>query len=178
MAERSDSHVQLVVADASGPVEIDDLFRDHAAYVAAIGLRLLGRRDEVDDLVQDVFLAAHRARGKLRVRHEAKRWLVVVAVRTARRRLRMRRLRGWLHLDDHASDALVGPGASPEDAAFLAQVYAQLDRMPVNHRLAWTLRHVQGEELGTVAELMGCSLATVKRWIAAAHAELNAEVTP
>ena len=63
---RPDGHIQLVVSDDGEPVEIDGLFRDHASYVAAIGLRLLGRRDEVDDLVQDVFLAAHRARAKLR----------------------------------------------------------------------------------------------------------------
>jgi len=39
-------------------LDIDQLFRGYARYVSAIGLRLLGRRDEVDDLVQDVFMAA------------------------------------------------------------------------------------------------------------------------
>jgi RNA polymerase sigma-70 factor, ECF subfamily len=163
---------------AAVPLDLDSLFRDLAPYVAAIGLRLLGRRDEVDDLVQDVFLAAFRAHDKLRVRHEARRWLAVVAVRTARRRLRVRRLRGWLHLDGNAEDALVGRGLGPEDGAFLAEVYARLDRLAVNHRLAWTLRFVQGEELGTIAEMLGCSLATAKRWIAAAQAELERSVSP
>lgn len=168
------------VADvtAQGALDIDELFRELAPYVAAVGLRLLGRRDEVDDLVQDVFLDAHRAREKLRVRHEAKRWLTVVAVRRARRRLRVRRLRGWLQLDDHdpRSDP-PAPGATPEDAAFAAQMYQVLDRLPVEQRLAWTLRHVQGEELKTVAELLGCSLATVKRRITAAHDAMTREVT-
>jgi RNA polymerase sigma-70 factor, ECF subfamily len=169
--------VDVAEATAMGPLDIDELFRELAPYVAAVGLRLLGRRDEVDDLVQDVFLDAHRAREKLRVRHEAKRWLTVVAVRRARRRLRVRRLRGWLQLDEHDPRAdPIAPGATPEDAAFAAQMYAVLDRLPVEQRLAWTLRHVQGEELKTVAELVGCSLATVKRRIAAAHDAMTKEV--
>jgi RNA polymerase sigma-70 factor, ECF subfamily len=180
-----DAHLRMVreseVTDAaeapsSGPLDIDELFRELAPYVAAVGLRLLGRRDEVEDLVQDVFLAAHRARKKLRVRHEARRWLTVVAVRCARRRLRFRYLRGWLRLDDQAPELLVTAGASPEDQAFLAQVYAVLDRLPVDERLAWTLRYVQGEKLAVVAELMGCSLATAKRRIASAQEAITGEV--
>jgi RNA polymerase sigma-70 factor (ECF subfamily) len=160
----------------SGPIDTSELFRDLAPYVAAVGLRLLGRHDEVDDLVQDVFLAAYRARAKLRTRHEAKKWLTVVAVRKARRRLRFRRLFVWLGLDDHEPEQLTAGGVSPEDEAFLAQVYALLDRLPVAVRLAWTLRHVQGEELAAIAELLGCSLATVKRRIAAADESIAKEV--
>ena len=180
-----DAHLHLVaetdvtdVADASaaGSLDIDELFRDLAPYVAAVGLRLLGRRDEVEDLVQDVFLAAHRARRKLRVRHEARRWLTVVAVRYARRRLRFRALRGWLRFDDHEPENLVTPGATPEDNAFLAQVYALLDRQSIEERLAWTLRYVQGEKLAVVAELMGCSLATAKRRIASAQEAIAREL--
>jgi RNA polymerase sigma-70 factor, ECF subfamily len=180
-----DTHLRLVgpanVAGeddtaVDGALDIDALFRDLAPYVAAVGLRLLGRRDEVEDLVQDVFLAAHRARRKLRVRHEAKRWLTVVAVRQARRRLRVRRLRAWLQLDDHEPEDLITAGASPEDSALVAQVYGILDRLPVEERLAWTLRHVQGEELAAVAELIGCSLATTKRRIAAAQAAITGEL--
>lgn len=177
MADPLEGHERLAVEPTvAPPLAIDALFRAHASYVAAIGLRLLGRRDEVDDLVQDVFLAAYRARDTLRTHPEVRGWLVVVAVRTARRRLRLRRLRGWLHLDDGANDAVVAPGPRPDDQALLAQVYAALDRMPVNHRLAWTLRHVNGEDLGAVATALACSLATAKRWIAAAQAQLASEV--
>lgn len=184
-----DAHLRLItdateaaeVADvaeapAAGSLDIDELFRELAPYVAAVGLRLLGRRDEVEDLVQDVFLAAHRARRKLRVRHQARRWLTVVAVRSARARLRRRRLRELLRLDDHEPENLASGGATPEDSAFLAQVYAVLDRLPVDERLAWTLRHVQGEALAVVAELVGCSLATAKRRIASAQDAIAREL--
>jgi RNA polymerase sigma-70 factor, ECF subfamily len=46
--------------------DLDALFRRYSAYVAAVALRLLGRDDEVDDVVQEVFLAALRGLRQLR----------------------------------------------------------------------------------------------------------------
>jgi len=34
------------------PVDFDRVFREYAAYVAAIGLKIMGRDDDLDDLVQ------------------------------------------------------------------------------------------------------------------------------
>ena len=58
---------------------------------------------------------------------------------------------------------------SPEDRALLVGLYRCLDRLPLEQRLAWVLRHVQGEQLEDVARLCSCSLATAKRRIAAAE---------
>jgi RNA polymerase sigma-70 factor (ECF subfamily) len=52
-------------------------------------------------------------------------------------------------------------------------VYRALDRLGTAERLAWTLRHVEGERLDAVAQLCGCSLATAKRRIAAANAHVR-----
>ena len=68
--------------------------------------------------------------------------------------------------------ALVARGADAEQRALLARVYAVLDELPVDARLAWTLRHVEGEEMSAVAALCGCSLATAKRRVALAHERL------
>jgi len=153
------------------------LFKRYAPYVARIGLRLLGRESDVDDLIQEVFLAAFKQRGQLRDPHATKNWLATIAVRSARRQLRRRRLRQFVGLD------LGGPALdlpdqriSPEKRALLARIYEILDRMSVDRRLAWTLRFVEGEKLDKVAERCGCSLATAKRRIAAAQAFLHAEI--
>lgn len=152
------------------PVSVEQLFRAHARYVAAIAHRLLGRGDDVDDVVQEVFLSAVEGLGRLRDRDAVKGWLATVTVRTARRKLRLRRFWAFLGADEgHDYEAVASNGASPEDRALLARVYAVLDRIGVEQRLAWVLRHVEGEKLERVAELTGCSLATAKRRIAAAE---------
>lgn len=67
-------------------------------------------------------------------------------------------------------------GLSPEDGTFMSEVYRILDGIPACERLAWSLRHVEGERLEDVAEHRGCSLATAKRWIASAAARIQQEI--
>lgn len=152
------------------------LFRRYGPYVARIGLRLLGREADVDDLLQEVFLTAFRQREQLRDPAAIKGWLATVAVRTARRQLRRRKLKSLVGLDAPATLDLKDPGISPERRALLVKVYEVLDHLPVDQRLAWTLRHVEGEKLEEVADRCGCSLATAKRRIAAAHASIRSEL--
>jgi RNA polymerase sigma-70 factor, ECF subfamily len=157
---------------------LEQAFRAHAPQVANMALRILGRREEADDLVQDVFMKAGRWLSKLDDPSAARAWLLKVTVRLAWRRLRMRRWRSALGFDDSYDYAEVASTArlSPEDSAFLAEVYRILDQMPARERLAWSLRHVDGERLEDVAEQCACSLATAKRWIASAQERLHKEI--
>jgi len=162
---------------APAPQTDAELFERFAPYVARIGLRLLGRESDVDDLIQDVFIAAMRQRHQVRAPEAFRSWLAIIAVRTARRYLRKRRLRALVGIDTLSPTLeLRDPGISPERRALLQRVYQVLDKMPVDHRIAWTLRYVEGEKLEEVAERCGCSLATAKRRIAAAHGRLEAEL--
>jgi RNA polymerase sigma-70 factor, ECF subfamily len=154
--------------------DLDSLFRRYSPYVAAIAHRLLGRDDEVDDTIQEVFLAAVRGLHALRDPAAIRAWLARVTVRSARQRLRKRRLRGFLGLDEPTSyEAVIDRGASAEQRALVARLYRVLDSMPANHRIAWSLRYIEGEPLESVASLAGCSLATAKRRIAAAAAHIE-----
>lgn len=154
---------------------IDELFRRYSPYVARIGYRLLGRNEEVDDLVQDVFLAAHQGIGELRDADAMRGWLATVTVRTAHKRLRRRRIRALLHIDTDSSYEQVAPDASPEQQAMLASIYRQLDAMPAKQRVPWTLHYVEGETLERVALLCSCSLATAKRRIKATQDAIQKE---
>jgi RNA polymerase sigma-70 factor (ECF subfamily) len=95
--------------------------------------------------------------------------LARITVRLARRNLRLRKARRWVGLESLPSAEGIAPGASPEEKAILSSVYAVLHSLPANERIAWTLRHLEGETLPAIAELCGCSLATAKRRISAAQ---------
>lgn len=166
--------LQVVTPLATPAAESETLdpamvFRRYAGYVAAVAHRLLGRDDEVDDTLQEVFLVAVRQLDQVRDPGALKGWLARVTVRVARRRLTFRRWRTRLGIE-HAEgyESVADPSASPEERALIARVYRLLDQLPANERIAWTLRHVEGESLAEVAELCGCSLATAKRRILAA----------
>ncbi|MBI5531426.1 MAG: sigma-70 family RNA polymerase sigma factor [Deltaproteobacteria bacterium] len=156
------------------PLTLDHAFRLYSRYVAAIAKRLLGRDDDVDDVVQDVFLRAHKGLGQLRETEALKAWLATVTVRVARRKLRLRKIGRVFGLGEAPEyEQIASTGATAEDRAVLARLYALLDTMPVDNRIAWTLRYIEGEKLEEVAELAGCSLATAKRRIAAAQETID-----
>lgn len=150
-----------------------DLYVEYGRYVAGLAYRLLGRDGDVDDVVQDVFLAALTGLSRLRDRGAIKGWLASTTVNVASRRLRRRKLLSVLGFDGASDTEVEAPGASAEERMMLAQVYEALDEQPVNERVAWVLRHVEGESLERVAELTACSLATAKRRISAAQAAID-----
>jgi RNA polymerase sigma-70 factor (ECF subfamily) len=166
--------VQVGAEMVDEPLSLETIFRRYSRYVAAVALRLIGRDDEIDDVVQEVFLVAVRGMGQLRAPEAVKGWLATVTVRVAGRRLRRRKLRGFFGLDRSPGyDQIAASDAPPDQRALLARVYKLLDELTVSERLAWTLRHVEGEQLDAVARICGCSLATAKRRIASAQAKLD-----
>jgi RNA polymerase sigma-70 factor, ECF subfamily len=159
--------------------DFDQVFRRYAPYVARVATRLLGNDGEVDDLVQDVFLEAHRGLSTVRAPGALGGWLARICVRRATRRLRRRRLLSWLSLDNVSERELPPPtGASTEEHAEAARLYRALDRLPTDERVAWLLRHVEGETLDDMVALCGCSKSTVQRRLSRAEAQLSREVSP
>ena len=180
MASPAPRHLRAIEDDEPRPevpLTLDAAFRSHAGFVASVALRVLGRPSEVDDLVQDVFLRVMPRLRELRDPAALRGWLAVITARLARRRLRSRRWKIWLGVGaDYDYAQLADRAASPQERTLLRELYRALDRLPVQQRLAWTLRHAEGLELAAVAEACNCSLATVKRWIGAAEAALRKEV--
>ena len=153
---------------------LESLYEEYASFVGAMASRILGRAVEVDDVVQDVFASAVRGLRRREDVREIRGWLAKVTVRRCVRQLRFRRI--WALVDmapTPSYDRLADPAAGPEERQLLVEVYRALDRLPARERVAWVLRHVEGETLERVAVLAGCSLATAKRRIASAHEKLR-----
>ena len=161
-------------ARAEQPPALAELFRRYARYVATVGFKLLGRDDELDDLVQDVFMEAHRGLHQLRDLDAAKGWLARITVRRAVRRLRRQKVRAFFSLEGLPERQVAVDGAtSPEERAHIALTYRRLDALPVAQRIVWLLRHVEGETLDAIAVMCGCSKATVQRRLRAAQQALG-----
>ena len=157
------------------------LYRRHAGSLLAMTVRLLANRSEAEEIVQDTFVTAFEQLGTLREPGAVRGWLGQIAVNLVRRRFRRGRLMRFLGLDRGADDAtlesLADPGVSSDQRAELALVDRLLRGMKPALRLAWMLRRVDGLELGEVASLCDCSLATIKRRIVEADAIVDRHVT-
>ena len=155
------------------PFRFDEVFRRHAPYVGALVLKLIGRTDDVDDVVQDVFIQVHRDLHRLRNPAALRPWLRRIAVRRTRRWLRKR----WVRWRSRESDLsvyteLADASVGPEERAEIARICRLLDRMNRDERLVWILRFAEGETLVSIAALLGASVSTVQRRLRAAEAVL------
>ena len=163
-----------VVGREEAATPLAEIYRRYCPYVAAVVLRLCGRAQEIDDLIQDVFVEAARGLQRLREPEAIKGWLATIAVRLCHRHLRRRRVRRLLGLDQPTDYGhLVSHQSSPVDRLLLAAVYRILDEVPVADRLAFGLHHLEGEKLEVVARWLGCSCATTKRRIARVQRRLR-----
>ena len=142
---------------------IDDLVRAHSQYVAGLAYRLLGRDADVDDVVQDVFVALLRFRSTIREADAVRGWLSTTTVRLARKRLRRRALREFLGFDDLKGVESPVRGATQEEHLAVLRIHRALAGVPANARVVWLLRYMEQERMEEVARLAGCSLTTAKR---------------
>lgn len=158
------------------------LFRRHVRGAWTLALRLVARRPEAEDVVQDAFVIALGELHRLQCADAFGGWLSTIVVRQAHRHFRRRRLRRIFGLDRGADEgvleALSASDASQEQILELARVDATLRTIDERARSAWVLRHVEGRTLVEVADACGCSLATAKRRLAIAEraiASVNGE---
>jgi len=176
---RSGIHLRLIAGGETPlalvePLDFDQVFRAHAAYVAAIALKIVGRDDDLDDLVQEVFIEAHRNLRQLRDPGALKGWLARITVRRTIRKLRRTRVLMLFGLDAPSDYAeIADASATPDERALVALAYRALERLPAAERAVWILRHVEGESLDAIAQMCACSKSTVQRRLRLAQKTLG-----
>jgi RNA polymerase sigma-70 factor, ECF subfamily len=157
----------LASEDPSARAEVFDRYAPHVQRVLA---RVLGHDNELADLLHEVFVRALAQIDRLDDPSALKAWLTSIAVFTAREHIR-RRVRGrWLRF--FASEDLPEVpflAAGEEIRESLRATYAVLDRLGLDDRIAFSLRFIEGLELGEVAAACCVSLNTIKRRLARAE---------
>lgn len=159
----------------------------HRQYypVAAAFLRKLGVRErDLEDACQDVFLQMFRYLPSFRGEADTSTWLYRLCITQARRaRLRQRVTRALeLVLARAPRDALVSSGGFSEGAA-RRRISAALDQLSEKERRAFVLYEMEGLPGKQVAEIVGCTEATLWRRLHEARhvfrrALAASEVTP
>jgi RNA polymerase sigma-70 factor, ECF subfamily len=153
------------------------IWRRFAPMVFRLLERALGPNGEAEDLTQDVFLSTFARLPTLRDNEALRSFIYSVALRTLKWELRRRRVRRILHLSDSGQlPELPARSADSEGRQILAHFYALLEQLGANHRTAFVLRYMEELKLEEIAERMGVSLATAKRWVGRASRDVSALV--
>jgi RNA polymerase sigma-70 factor (ECF subfamily) len=137
--------------------------------VFATARRYARREDEVEDIVQEVFVKAFQRLGTFRAEAPFEHWLMRMAVRVCYdflRRHQRNRERTFAELSDDEDGWLERLGAhgdaSPEAAAAKQLVARLLDQLSPEARLVITLLEIEERSVKEIAKLTGWSETLVK----------------
>jgi len=143
------------------------LVERYSAMVERLLRRVLGHDQEIEDLVQDALCTVLTSIHQVRDGAAVKGWVAQIAIHTAHRAIRKRRLYRWLLFwYPKPSEETESPVGS-RDA--LRRVYAALEELPPDERVPFALRFIDEMPLEDVAAACNVSLATIKRRLSRAE---------
>ncbi len=157
------------------------LVRRHERRVFRLLLRMLGSREEAEDVAQEAFLSLHRHGHRFRRESRFSTFVYRVAANAAlNRRRSLGRSRGRvdeLRERQAAGYDLPSSPRDPEDAAAGSQaqqrVQEALDALPPDLRVAIVLYDIEGQSYQDVAKALGIPEGTVKSRIHRARGALR-----
>lgn len=131
----------------------------HSAELFAYLFRLTRQAADAEDCLQEAYLRAYRAYGRLPADANVRAWLYRIATNTAFSHLRRRRREaGWqAEADERQPAAGLTPSEQAEQRAQRAALAAAVERLPAQQRAALVLRQYQALSYSEVAEALACS---------------------
>lgn len=153
------------------------IYRAHSGRLYSVACRMLGNPADAEDLLQEIFLAAHRKLDSFRGESALGTWLYRLATNLCLDYLRSRAAKsGQLTdgLDQEPSLADSGSRRLAERTVDRMDLERALAQLPEGCRNAFVLHDIEGLEHREVAEVLGVAEGTSKSQVHKARLRLRA----
>ncbi|HET6386599.1 MAG TPA: sigma-70 family RNA polymerase sigma factor [Armatimonadota bacterium] len=160
----------LVRSACSGDLKaFEELVLESQAAVTGVVSRIIERPEDVDDVVQDVYIQAFQHLRSFRGESRFSTWIHRIAVNTALKRLKQMRRKANISLDDPdtglAETLESDPAEAPPDVLLKHErehaVREAVSELSEKHRIVVTLRYFDDYSCEEIAAMLGCSVGTV-----------------
>lgn len=166
------------------PEAFEELVRAHQDRLYDFCVRMLGDREEAQDLVQDIFVSAHQHLGRFREDSRLSTWLFRIGKNHCINRLKYLKRRGRGRSEEYgvqsegalteALGALPGPDAALEAAREQARVQWAISQLEPDARMLVALRDIEGLSYEEIVDITELRLGTVKSRLHRAREKLAA----
>lgn len=154
----------------------EELYRAHAGRLYGLACRMLGNQADAEDLLQEIFLSAHRKLDTFRGEAALGTWLYRLAMNQILDHVRSRAARAGQQTDG-MDDTGALPDAGSHRLAERAIARIDLERaiaeLPEGCRAAFVLHDVEGLEHRDVGEVLGIAEGTSKSQVHKARLRLR-----
>lgn len=143
--------------------------------------RLLGRRSDIEDIAQEVFIRAYKGIRKFRGEAEFSTWLTRICINYCRKRRRKAKR------DSISLEQLMSQGYDFTDSSALPDrilerkecrelVRRAVDNLPQKYRIVIILRYFEAYSCEQIAEILSCPVGTVYSRLFRAHEKLRKQL--
>ena len=155
----------------------EELYRVHSGRLYSVACRMLGNPADAEDLLQEIFLAAHRKLVSFRGESALGTWLYRLGTNLCLDHLRSRAARTNQltgALDDEPALPDASSGRLADRTVTKMDLERALAQLPEGCRAAFVLHDVEGLEHREVAEVLGIAEGTSKSQVHKARLRLRA----
>jgi RNA polymerase sigma-70 factor, ECF subfamily len=167
-------------AGAGGDLTFEALFATYRAPIHSYVHRLMGNREDADDLTQETFAKLYRALPRFRPVH-VRGWVYRIATNACLDELRHRSLVRWEPWEAPVAAAHGNRAATDDPVRDVLreetrhEVVAVLDRLPPRFRTPLVLRELHGLGSEEIASALGTTRGAVKSVLMRARARFRQE---
>ena len=174
---------RLRKGDASG---FEEIVREHTGKLVGLAWRLVGTREDAEELAQEAFLRLHRSLPDFRGDSLIGTWLYRTTTRLAidfLRRERIKRKVFFFRQDNDspdpvelASDSRQTPAEIFQTQEAMRSLRKSLQNLSSRQQVIFMLRHYEGLALKEIAEHLGLETGTVKAHLHRAVTQLRKDL--
>ncbi|MBV6456941.1 MAG: ECF RNA polymerase sigma-E factor [Fimbriimonadaceae bacterium] len=182
----ADSDEALVKRARSGEfAAFERLFERHRTLVYRFAYQMGPRRDDAEDITQEVFVRAYQNLDRYRDEAKFTTWLLRIATNLCTDRARMTQRRQALEqqeaagaLDWMTKGDFEDPIANLDSERRLIALRKALNALPVHHRTMIILRDIEERDYEDIASIVGCSVGGAKLRVLRARRALRDRIAP
>jgi RNA polymerase sigma factor (sigma-70 family) len=180
MAEKNDDEYLVKQFSQNDESTFERIVEQYSADIAVLANRLLGWPGDVEDVVQDIFLAVFAGLKKFRGECSLKSWLFIITINKCRtyRYKRMLRLKKFSKAADRAyrSQSRAADGHLMDNETF-NRVRLAVTALPAKYREPIVLRYLQELSITESSRILGISENTLHVRLNRARGRLKRELT-
>ena len=166
--------MDLVARYRAGDADaFETLYRQHAARIYTLACRMAGSPEDGEDLLQEIFLQAHRKLDSFKGDASIGTWLYRLALNHCLDYVRSRQARMSKVTDTLDADTSMEPTARRETPIARIDLDRAIERLPEGCREAFVLHDVEGFDHKEVGALLGIAEGTSKSQVFKARMKLR-----
>ena len=171
---------QIIERTLAGDSEAFELLiRAYSRLVFAQVYSILHHRQETEDIVQETFLKAYKTLWRLRQPEKFQSWLLSIARNRALDAIRRRKMDPLPeNIGEIPEEVTENREQLMEKMEFHAKVRQAVSCLPEHHRLAITLRYLEGMDYQAIQETMGLTNGALRGILGRAVGTLRKTLKP